>query len=67
MKQLYAVVQGPFDSKELYERIAGLGKVNVTDLGDKVLVYGDVAIEAAGPILDACASYGDVLESKVGD
>lgn len=67
MKQLYAVVSGPFDSKKLYRSIQHLGDINVTDLGDKVLVYGDVAIEAAAIILDTCAEYGDVIESKVGD
>lgn len=66
MKHLYAVIKGPFDSKKLYCSIQHLGDINVTDLGNKVLVYGDVAIEAAATILDTCTEYGDILESEVG-
>lgn len=65
MKQLYAVIKGPFDSKKLWSLISKY-KVNLTDLGETVLVYGDVTIEDSTVILDACAKFGDIIESKVG-
>lgn len=65
MKHLYAVVKGPFDSKKLWSLISRYN-VNLTDLGDKVLVYGDVNIHDAADVLAFCSLFGDILESEVG-
>lgn len=66
MKQLYAVIKGPFDSKKLWSLISKY-KVNLTDLGNTVLVYGDVNIHDAADVLAFCSMFGEILESKVGD
>ena len=66
MKQLYAVIKGPFDSKKLWSLISRY-KVNLTDLGNTVLVYGDVDIHDAADVLAFCSMFGEILESKVGD
>ena len=65
MKHLYAVVKGPFDSKKLWSLISRYD-VNVTDLGDTVLVYGDVDIHDATDVLAFCSLFGDIIESEVG-
>lgn len=65
MKQLYAVIKGPFDSKKLWSLISKY-KVNLTDLGNTVLVYGDVNIHDAADVLAFCSLFGDILESEVG-
>ena len=65
LKQLYVVIKGPFDSKKLWSLIERY-KVNLTDLGDKVLVYGDVTFQQSVDIIAFCAMFGDILESNVG-
>lgn len=65
MKHLYAVIKGPFDSKKLWSLISKYN-VNLTDLGDKVLVYGDLDIRDATDVLAFCSLFGDILESTVG-
>lgn len=64
MKQLYAVIKGPFDSKKLWSLISKY-KVNLTDLGNTVLVYGDVDIHDAADVLAFCSMFGEILESEV--
>ena len=65
MKHLYAVVKGPFDSKKLWSLISKYN-VNLTDLEDKVLVYGDVDIHDAADVLAFCSLFGEIIESEVG-
>jgi len=66
MKPLYVVIQGPFDSKKLWSLISRY-KVNLTDLGGKILVYGDVSFHDAVDVIAFCSMFGEIEESKVGD
>lgn len=65
MKHLCATIKGPFDSKKLWSLISKYN-VNLTDLGDKVLVYGDVNIHDAADVLAFCSLFGEIIESEVG-
>lgn len=66
MKSLYIVIQGPFDSKKLWSLISRYN-VNLTDLGENVLVYGDVTFHDSVDIISFCSMFGEIKESKVGD
>lgn len=64
MKHLCATIKGPFDSKKLWSLISRYN-VNLTDLGDTVLVYGDVNIHDAADVLAFCSLFGEIIESEV--
>ena len=52
-------ISGKINSLELYELIKQDG-VNLTDLGDYTLVYGDAYIAQALQIVYNCALYGNI-------
>lgn len=58
-------IPGAIDSKELYEDIKQFG-CNVTDLGDKTLVYAtiDIRNSAIEYIMTACHKYNPDCEVK---
>lgn len=47
------------DSKRLYELVKQYG-VNVTDLGDRVFVYGDVSFPVLTDIIYRCSLFGSL-------
>lgn len=65
MVEVYIEIRGPLDSKQLFEEIGQFGDVNVTDLGDKVLVYGVLPFISAVTALSFCSEYGDILASSI--
>ena len=56
---LYAEITGKIDSRKLYSEIKDYD-VNVTDLGIKTLIYGEVSLKVALIIIDAASEYGKV-------
>lgn len=65
MVEIYIEIRGPLDSKKLFEEIEPFGGVNVTDLGDKVLVYGVLPFMSAVTALSFCSEYGEILASSI--
>lgn len=64
MANLNVEIKGPFDSKKLWALIERYG-VNLTDLGNIVLVYGEVDVHDATDIIAYCSLFGDI-ESNLG-
>ena len=61
--KLWLEIKGKIDSDELWARIESYD-VNLTDMGNKSLVYGDVSAWAIGQVVALCSLYGD-LDAKV--
>lgn len=59
MTQLMVEIKGPFDSKKLWSLIEKYG-VNLTDLGQIVLVYGDVSFNDAVDVIAFCSMFGEI-------
>ena len=59
MASLMVEVKGPFDSKKLWGLIEKYG-VNLTDLGDKVLVYGDLDVKESTVVISCCSMFGEI-------
>jgi len=57
---IFIEINGKINSHELYENLINLGDVNVTDLGDQVLVYGDIYLAQASQVVYNCALYGNI-------
>ena len=64
MANLNVEIKGPIDSKKLWALIERYG-VNLTDLGNIVLVYGEVDQKDATDIIAYCGLFGDIT-SKTG-
>ena len=56
---IFIEVKGKIDSRKLYALIEQDG-INLTDLGDVVLVYGDCYAMQASQIVYNCALFGEV-------
>lgn len=56
---LYIEIQGTIDSLMLWELIESY-KLNLTDLGKVVLIYGDCSYINAGQIISKCALFGNL-------
>ena len=56
---IWLEIQGKIDSMALWEQIKRYG-VNVTDLCQKTLVYGEVDFITAGTIISICSMHGDI-------
>ena len=59
MVHVYLEIKGDFDSRKLYENIKHYG-VNLTDLNDVVLVYGDLCLAQVPNVIYNCALFGNV-------
>lgn len=59
MLHFFIEIKSKIDSRKLYALI-GRDGINVTDLGDIVLVYGEANIEHLTSVLYYCASFGDI-------
>lgn len=57
--KLFITIKGPIDSLMLWSLIKEY-KPNLTDLGEKVLIYGDFNITSATRIISCCALFGDI-------
>ncbi len=57
----FVQIVGCKKSRELWENIEHFGNVNVTDTGDKTLVYGEAYLEQASRIIYHCALFGDIM------
>lgn len=58
--QYFIEVRGSFDSRILWRLIKGPG-VNLLDLDDVVLVYGEVPEDRLDYILTTCSIFGDCI------
>ena len=56
---MFIRISGQIDSRGLYECVKQMG-MNVTDLGDMTLVYGDCSIDDVMELVCICWSYGDI-------
>jgi len=56
---IFIEISGKIDSRKLYELIEQDG-INLTDMGDTVLVYGDCYALQASQIVYNCALFGEV-------
>ena len=52
-------IRGSIDSLLLWKLIEGY-ELNLTDLLDKCLVYGDCSCSAAGSVVSICALFGEL-------
>lgn len=59
MVHIYVEIKGPIDSLMLWELIKDY-KLNLTDLGEVIMVYGDCGYINAGSIVSKCALFGDL-------
>lgn len=58
--KVFIQIKGAIESKSLYECVKDMG-LNVTDLGDTTLVYGDCPDEELSALVSICWSFGDVV------
>lgn len=65
MTALYVEIKGPIDSRALFEQLGKFGKVNVTDMHNIVLVYGDLPFDNAVSALSLCSAVGDVIKASI--
>lgn len=65
MTALYVEIQGPIDSRALFELLSEFGKVNVTDMDSTVLVYGELPFISAVTALSFCSDFGDIIKSSI--
>lgn len=56
---IYIEIQGTIDSLMLWELIKSY-KLNLTDLGKVVMVYGECSYINAGSIISKCALFGNL-------
>lgn len=64
---LWIEIKGEIDSPLLWSLIKGYG-LNLTDLIDKSLVYGECSYSVASRVIAICARFGDISASiKRGD
>lgn len=56
---IFIEIKGKIDSRKLYELIEQNG-INLTDMGDSVLVYGDCYLAQALQVVYNCALYGNI-------
>jgi hypothetical protein len=66
MAQLMIEIKGGFDSRRLWSLIKRY-KVNLTDLGDTVLVYGDISFHDAVDVIAFCSMFGEMKSDYGGD
>lgn len=57
---IFVQVIGKINSKELFEIVEQFG-MNVTDMGDKTLVYGECYLEQASRIVFHCSLFGNTM------
>lgn len=60
---VYIEIQGPIDSLMLWELIKEY-KLNLTDFGEVIMVYGDCSYINVGRVISKCALFGR-LTAKV--
>ncbi len=66
MAQLMIEIKGPIDSRKLWSLIERYG-VNLTDLGETVLVYGDVPFKDSVDIIAFCSMFGEIKSEYGGE
>lgn len=54
---IFAIFENPIESKDLYKEVEFL-KLNVTDMVDEVLVYGDIDQEYLSIVMCILLKYG---------
>ena len=59
---LWIEIKGEIDSPLLWSLIKGYG-LNLTDLIDKSLVYGECSYSVANRVIAICARFGDISAS----
>ncbi len=58
-------IPGKIDSRRFYEIVRNLGDINVTDLGDKTLVYGTCSPETASRVFFHAMHQGDITATVI--
>lgn len=61
---IFIEIKGKFNSRELWSGIERTG-VNLTDIGDSVLVYGNTELANIAPIITTCAALGEDLHIHI--
>ena len=61
---IFIEIKGKFNSRELWSGIERTG-VNLTDLGESVLVYGNTELANIAPIITTCAAFGEDLHIHI--
>ena len=61
---IFIEIKGKFDSRELWTAIEHTG-VNLTDVGDCVLVYGNTTHANLAPIITTCAAFGEDMHVHI--
>jgi len=57
---VFVKIVGKIDGKQLFELVEQFG-MNVTDLMDETLVYGECYMEQASRVLYHCALFGNIM------
>lgn len=57
---VFVKVVGKIDGKQLFELVEQFG-MNVTDLMEETLVYGECYLEQASRVLYHCALFGNIM------
>lgn len=57
---VFVKIVGKIDGKQLFELVQQFG-MNVTDLMDETLVYGECYLEQASRVLYHCALFGNIM------
>lgn len=60
--ELWVEIKGKIDSKALYDIIGHQG-MNVTELDDKTLVYGECYILTASQVIYHCSLFGETVST----
>lgn len=57
---VFVKIVGKIDGKQLFELVEQFG-MNVTDLMEETLVYGECYMEQASRVLYHCALFGNIM------
>lgn len=57
---IFVQIIGKIDSKALWEIVEPYG-VNLTDMGETSLVYGECTLEQASEVIFYCTLFGDAM------
>jgi hypothetical protein len=57
---VFVKIVGKIDGKQLFELVEQFG-MNVTDLMEETLVYGECYLEQASRVLYHCALFGNIM------
>ena len=56
----FITITGEFNSKELYEILLKFGDVNLIDMGDKSIIFGEAPAFQTSQIVYHCSLFGSI-------